>query len=249
MTSPVPASSAPEGAYVACTRCSLFTLCLPVGTDDDGLAMLERIMQRPRPLRRGEWLFRRGDPFRALFVVRSGALKSCVPMDGAAEHVIGFHLPGELLGLDAISAGAHGCAARALSVASVCRLPFDRLQELGAALPSLQQQMLRILCRQVFDDHGLQVLHGRRQADARLAAFIANLAARFRRRGLSGHEFRLSMSRDDIGSYLGLAKETVCRLLARLEDDGLVAVRGKWLHVRDGERLRARAGVDGAAQA
>lgn len=225
--------------HVACRDCSLFQLCLPVGIGAADLALLERIIKRRKLLRRGAHVFRPGDRFQALFAVRSGSIQTYAPGRSAANQVVGFHLPGELLGLDAIDTGVHRFGARALEAASLCEVPFDRLEELGGEIPSVQRQLLRIMSKQILHDQALRVLLCARSAEERLAAFLVNLSQRFQRRGFSASEFRLSMSRRDIGQHLGLAKETVCRLLARLERDRLIAVRRKHVRVVDRARLAA----------
>lgn len=233
------ASAPASEPHVACRNCSLFQLCLPVGIGEADLELLERILKRRKLLRRGAHLFRPGDPFRAVLAVRSGSIKTYAPGRGAATQVVGFHLPGELLGLDAIDAGVHRFGARALESASLCELPFDRLEALGGRVPSVQRQLLRIMSKQILHDQALRVLLGARRAEERLAAFLVNLSQRFQRRGFSTAEFNLSMSRRDIGEYLGLAKETVCRLFARLERDRLIAVRRKHVRILDPARLAA----------
>lgn len=223
--------------HVACRDCSLFQLCLPVGIGEADLELLERIIKRRKLLRRGAHVFRPGDPFRAVLAVRSGSIKTYVPGRGAATQVVGFHLPGELLGLDAMDAGVHRFGARALESASLCELPFDRLEALGGEIPSVQRQLVRIMSKQILHDQMLRVLLCARNAEERLAAFLVNLSQRIRRRGFSAVEFNLSMSRRDIGEYLGLAKETVCRLFARLERERLIAARRKHVRLLDPARL------------
>jgi CRP/FNR family transcriptional regulator len=224
---------------VACRNCTLFQLCLPVGIGAADLDLLERIIKRRRMLERGEEVIRPGEPFRAVYAVRSGSIQTYARTRSGRTLVTGFHLPGELIGLDAIDSGVHHAGARALESSSVCELPFDRLEALGARISSVQRQMLRIMSKRILQDEVLRVQLCARGAAQRLAAFLAGLSQRFKRRGFSPTEFNLRMSRRDIGEYLGLAHETVSRLLARFERERLIAVRRRHVRILDGARLAA----------
>jgi CRP/FNR family transcriptional regulator len=231
-----------ENIRVACKNCSLTALCLPMGLDPDDVALLDDIVKRTRPLRRGDFLFRGGDRFRSLFVVKTGAVKTFAPSLEGGEQVLGFHLPGELIGLDAIDTGAHACTARALETSTICEIPFARLEELTCRIPSLQHQMYRLLSKEIGHDTDLLLLLGKRNAEERLATFILNFAKRLEKRGLSPTDFQLSMSRHEIGNYLGLAVETVSRLFTRFHDDGLMIVDRKHIQILDWPALEALAG-------
>jgi CRP/FNR family transcriptional regulator len=221
---------------VACRNCSLHQLCLPMGISPADMEKLERIIERSNPLSRGEYLFRRGDRFRSIFAVKSGSVKTAAFSEDGHEEITGFHLPGELFGLDAIDSGMHNCSAQALERSSVCEIPFASLEQLSAELPSLMHQMLRIMSREIQQEQGsLQLAH--KSAEARLATFLLGLSQRLRARGFAGDEFRLSMSRYDIGNYLGLAVETVSRLLTRFQDQGLMGVEWKKITLLDLPRL------------
>jgi CRP/FNR family transcriptional regulator len=232
-----------QSGKVACQDCSLFQLCLPVGIDQNDLAEVDRIIKRRRPIRRGDQLFVTGDKFRSIYAVRSGSLKTSVLTEDGRELVTGFFLPGEIVGLDAIGTGEHTCGARALETTSVCEIPYDELEAIGARIPSLPRQLLRIMSREMHHDQLLLLLLGKRSADERLAAFLFSLSQRFGLRGYSPNEFNLSMSRNDIGNYLGLAVETVSRLFSRLQEDGILAVRSRHVRLLDIQNLRTLAGV------
>jgi CRP/FNR family transcriptional regulator, anaerobic regulatory protein len=223
---------------VACKDCSLEQLCLPVGIGAADLEMLDKIVKRRRPIHRGEHLFRIGDSFRCFYAVRSGSIKSYTLVEDGREQVTGFHLPGELIGLDAIAAGRHHCAAKALEVASVCEIPFDHFELLAEKLPSLPRQMLRIMSREIAQEQAQITQLGQKSGEERLAAFLVSLSERFRQRGFSASEFNLSMSRIEIGNYLGLAEETVCRLFTRFEETGVLHVDRKHVQIRDLSLLR-----------
>jgi CRP/FNR family transcriptional regulator len=228
---------------VACQDCSLFQLCLPVGIDQGDLAEVDRIIERRRPIQRADPLFTTGDKFRSIFAVRSGSLKTSVLTEDGREQVTGFFLPGEIVGLDAIATAVHTCTARALETTSVCEIPYDELEAVGARIPSLPRQLLRIMSREMHHDQLLLLLLGKRSADERLAAFLVSLSQRFGLRGYSPNEFNLSMSRNDIGNYLGLAVETVSRLFSRLQEDGILAVHSRHVQLRDLVRLQTLAGI------
>lgn len=233
-----------HAAKVACKDCSLHQLCLPRSIDGNDLDKLDEIIQRKRPLKRGEHLFHLGGEFSSIYVVRSGSLKTYTPTIDGTEQVTGFHLPGELLGLDAIGKGQHPCAARALESTSVCEVPFDSLEELTQLLPSLQHQLLRLMSKEIYDDQELMLLLGKKTAEARLSAFILSISLRFKQRGFSCAEFYLSMSRNDIANYLGLAVETVSRMFTRFQEDEFLHVERKHILIKDREKLKAIAGIN-----
>jgi len=242
-STPVSPSRSEPAQRVACSDCNLNSLCLPVGIDAADLAELDLIINRRRPIARGDHLFKSGDPFRSIYAIRSGSLKTYRMTEDGREQINGFFLPGELVGFDAIGYDEHRCAAQALETTSVCEIPFEQLEKLGERIPSLPQQLLRIMSRELHDDHLLLMLLGKRTADERLAAFLASLSQRFGARGYSSSEFNLSMSRIDIGNYLGLAVETVSRLFGRFQEQGILEVHNRLVRLIHPERLRTLAGV------
>ncbi len=227
-----------SGIKVACRNCSLFQLCLPVGISEADLELLDNIIKRRRPVKRGEHLFQVGEPFQAIYAVRSGSIKTYAPTEDGHEQVTGFHLPGELLGLDAIITESHPCAAKALETTSLCEIPFEQLEALGNRIPGLQHQLLKIMSKEILHDHSLLMLLGKKSAEERLAALLMSLSNRYRARGFSPTEFNLSMSRNDIGNYLGLAVETVSRLFTRFQEERLLTVQRKHIRVLDLPHLR-----------
>ena len=226
------------GIKVACNNCALHQICLPIGLDRRDLEKLEEIIRRQRPLKRGEHLFRQDDEFHAVYAVRSGSLKTYTLTSDGNEQISGFYLPGELVGLDAIGLGRHPSSARVLETASFCEIPFDQLEELSGILPSLRHQLLGLMSKEIFCDETMLMVLGKNSAESRLATFLLNLSNRFRDRGFSPVEFRLHMSRNDIGNYLGLAVETVSRLFTRFQEQGLLEAKGKHIRLRDLEALR-----------
>ena len=180
---------------VACGDCSLSKLCVPMGLEAADMDRLDTLMKRPRPLRRGEHLFRAGDRFHSIYAVRSGSVKSYTPCHDGSEQVIGFHLPGELVGLDAIESEEHVCAARVLETTSVCVLPFDRIQEIACEVPSLQRQFLRLMSKELAHEEAMLMLLGKASAEERLATFLLSLAQRFKDGEDVGAELHALLSR------------------------------------------------------
>jgi CRP/FNR family transcriptional regulator len=216
-----------ETIRVACRSCTLATLCLPVGLAPEDVERLDDIVKRNRPLHRGDYLFRSGERFRSLFVVKTGSVKTYSPIEEGGEQVLGFHLPGEVIGLDAIEKEVHACSAKVLETSAICEVPFSRFEELSNSIPSLQHQMYRLLSKEISQDTEMLLLLGKKSAEERLATFLLSMSRRLRRRGLSATDFYLSMSRHEIGNYLGLAVETVSRLFTRFQDEGLLKVDRK----------------------
>jgi CRP/FNR family transcriptional regulator len=198
-----------------------------MGLAPEDVERLDDIVKRTRPLHRGDFLFRTGDRFRSLYVVKTGSIKTFAPSPEGGEQVLGFHLPGEIIGLDAIDTEAHACSAKVLETSAICEIPFSRLAELSASIPSLQHQMFRLLSKEISHDTDMLLLLGKKNAEERLAAFLVSLSRRLAKRGLSPTDFYLSMSRHEIGNYLGLAVETVSRLFTRFQDEGLLKVDRK----------------------
>ena len=226
----------------SCGECSLQGLCLPAGVDGDDLGRLDAVVvQRRKPLRPGETLFRTGEPLGSVYVASEGAFKSIGINEAGEEHVLGFHLPGELFGLDAIGSGQHRCDAVALTEARVCELPFASLAAIAAQLPSLQQQLLRVIGQSTDRDHDHVDVLSRRQASERIALFLHGLGERYRRIGRPADDFRLPMSRDEIARYLGLALETVSRGFSRLHEDGVIEVAGRRVRILDEHALHEAA--------
>lgn len=222
---------------VACRECSLNGICLPIGVGSEDLERLDAIIDRKRPLSRGEHMFQTGDRFQALYAVRSGSLKTYATSPDGQEQVMGFFLPGELVGLDAIADNYHPLSAKALETTSICEIPFTALESLSSQLPSLQRELMRIMSQEIRDDEQNMIVLGQKSAEERLAAFLVSLSNRFQRRGFSPNQFNLSMSRGDIGNYLGLALETVSRLFTRFQNEKLLRVDRKHIELLDRGRL------------
>lgn len=223
----------------ACQDCSLRGLCLPLGLNEADMHALEGTVKSQRKLKKGETLYRAGDPFRALFAIRSGSTKTCeISTDGSVQ-ITGFHLPGELLGIDAISNEQHPCDVVALESTELCELPFDKLEALARVLPGLQHQLFRIMSREIMNEERQLLMLGRMKAEERLAVLLLSFSERYARLGFSATDLHLPMSRQDLGDYLGLALETVSRLFSRFQEEDLIRVQGRDVHIVSLDRLKA----------
>ena len=225
----------------SCAQCSLHVLCLPAGIGSSDLQQLDEIVRNRRPLDSGDHLFRSGQALGSLYVAREGAFKTVATNEDGESQVIGFHLPGELLGLDALGSGFHACDAQALTRATVCEVPLGQLESICAKLPGLQHQLLRIIGQGINRDQSHMEMLGRRQAAERVALFLHGLSERYKLLGRSGDMFVLPMSREDIASFLGMVIETVSRTLTKMQDDGVISVRGRQVTILDAARLDAMA--------
>lgn len=234
---------------VACRDCSLRELCLPVGLEDIDMRSLDKMVRRTQTLKKGQFLYRIGDSLGSLFAIKNGSVKTSELAHNGNIQITGFHLPGELLGIDAISSERHPCDAVALEPTAVCEIPLDNLEELARKVPSLQRQLLRIMSREIVQDEALLMMLGKMNAEARLATCLVSFSERFERLGLSSSAFKLTMSRQDLGDYLGLALETVSRLFSRFQEEGLIQVEGRNIVILDIDNLRALARGDGLSDA
>ncbi len=224
---------------IVCGACSLRELCLPAGLDLVELNAVDRVINRRRAVMRGHYLFRNKARLQSLYAIRSGCMKTSVLHEDGREQVAGFHIAGDLMGLDAIGDGRHACDAIALDDSEVCEIPLGTLEQLSREIPSLQQHFHRILSREIVNDHNMMLLLGSMRANERLAVFLLDLSRRQAARGYSSTEFMLRMTRADIGSYLGLKLETVSRTLSRMQSLGLIAVRNRHIRISDAEGLKA----------
>ena len=234
-----PAIMADDGdALSFCSTCAFSQACLSQGMDKHALMDLHVLVEHVGPLHAGEHLFREGDPFTAIAAVRTGTVKTYhIDRDGH-EQVLGFHLPGEVIGLNAIHDDRYPCNAVALDTVMLCRFSFPKIALLAQRLPNLQQHLFRLMSR----DIGVASLFaGDNTADERMAAFLVGLSRRLAARGFSPRRFQLTMSRTDIANYLRQAPETVSRVLRRFEKDGVLHIKQRDVEIVDMPRLEALA--------
>jgi len=224
---------------LSCVNCRMRVLCLPAALDPPQLNALENIIEHRRTLRSGEYLYKQNEPFTALYAILTGCVKTYTTHEDGWVRITGCHLPGEIFGFSGIDEGQYRSTARALEDTLVCEIPFDDLEDLCRRIPDLQSRLFHLMSRRLVEDHELaaQFLH-KRPARKRIAAFLLGLSTRATRRGEPSLEFRLPMSRTDIGNYLGITLETVCRELARLEKHGTIRVHKRDLTILDLPKLR-----------
>ncbi len=199
---------------------------------------MDTLVQERVRVHKGETLYRMGEPLTAVYAIRFGTLKTHVTMEDGRTQITGFHLPGEVVGLDGLSEMQHASDATALEDTEVCVVRFDDLQSLSGTLPSLQQQFLRLMSKEISQDQIMLITLGSMRAEERLAAFLVNMSERLSMRGYSSSEFVLRMSREEIGSYLGLKLETVSRLFSRFAEAGLIQIRQRHVKLVDMEGIR-----------
>ncbi len=227
-----------EPFKVACSNCNLRELCLPVGMSTDQLLKLDSLVSTRRAVQRGDTLFRSGEAFQSLYAVRTGFFKTCVASEDGRDQVTGFQMAGELLGLDGIGTERHTCDAVALEDSQVCIIPFHQLEDLSREVSDLQRQFHRIMSREIVRDHGVMLLLGSMRAEERLAALLLNLTQRLQSRGFSASELILRMTREEIGSYLGLKLETVSRTFSKFQEEGLLEVKQRQIRILDQDGLQ-----------
>ena len=227
-----------ELVKVACSNCNLRELCMPVGLSAEELTRVDELVATRRSIKRGASLFHNGEKFTSLYAIRTGFFKTSVTTEDGRDQVTGFQMAGAIIGLDGIVNDQHTCDAIALEDAEVCVMPFDRIEEISREVNALQHHVHKIMSREIVRDHGVMLLLGSMRAEERLAAFLLNLVQRLQARGFSKSELVLRMTREEIGSYLGMKLETVSRTFSKFSDDGLVEVKQRHIHIRDAEALK-----------
>lgn len=224
---------------ISCKDCGIFGLCREVNGPDVDLSLPETIVKYRKLFKRGDVLFRVGDPKRAVYAIRCGSIKTYVTTDDGRMQITGFHISGELLGLGTIAAIHTTSEARVLETTMVCEVPLDVLEMYCEEVPSVRQEVIKIMSHEILDNHELMLLLGKKNADERLATFLLGFSRRYQKRNYSPSNFNLSMSRSDIGNYLGMAEETVCRVFTRFQDDGLLTTERRQVKILDLARLKA----------
>jgi CRP/FNR family transcriptional regulator len=222
----------------ACASCNLRELCLPAGLSEPELEQLDALVKVRRKIKRGETLYRSGETFDAIYAIRSGFFKSRVTYEDGRDQVTGFSMGGEILGMDGIGQGFHNCDAVALEDSVVCIIPYARLEELSREVEGLQRHFHKMMSREIVRESGVMMLLGVMRAEERIAAFLLNMSQRLGARGYSPMEFHLRMTREEIGSYLGLKLETVSRAFSRFHADGLITVDQKFVRITNHQGLK-----------
>lgn len=231
------------GCAIHCQDCSISQLCIPFTLNESELDQLDQIIERKKPIQKGQELFKAGDELRSLYAIRSGTIKSYTITEQGDEQITAFHLAGDLVGFDAITDDQHPSFAQALETSMVCEIPYEILDDLSGKMPKLRQQIMRLMSNEIKGDQEMILLLSKKNAEERLAAFLYNLSTRFSQRGFSPREFRLTMTPGDIGNYLGLTVETISRLLGRFQKSEILSVKGKYITILNHAELMELAGV------
>jgi CRP/FNR family transcriptional regulator len=222
-----------------CETCAVRQMCLPGGLEMEGDVVLRKLLMGPRRLRKGQRLYMAGEPFQFLYAVRCGTLKSTLPLANGCDQVTGFHLAGDLLGLDGPATGQHPTGAVALENTDTCAISYAQLLEACAESRPLRRRVGQLMAAQLVREHGTLQLMARSHTEARVAGFLLSMAQSMRERGYSAREFQLRMSRAEIGSYLGMSLETVSRSLSTFDRGGLVRVRSRWIELLKPDELQS----------
>jgi CRP/FNR family transcriptional regulator len=230
--------SVAAGTTSVCAQCGFKPHCMPDTLSRADREHFDALIGAPRTLKRGARLYWNGEPFKSVFIVRNGLFKTSTTTREGREQVTGFQMAGDMLGIDGISNAVHVGDAVALDDSQVCAIPFGELEALASRLPAVQRHLHQLMGREIVRDHGVMLLLGAMSADARLIAFLLNLSQRFALRGYSATEFHLRMTREEIGSYLGLKLETISRVFSRLQSEGLIAVNLKHIRIMDLDQFR-----------
>jgi CRP/FNR family transcriptional regulator len=223
---------------VACSNCNLRELCMPMGLKAEELEKIDEVVAIRRKVKRGTRLYANGEKFTSLYAIRTGFFKTCITTEDGRNQVTGFQMAGEIIGLDGIVKEHHTCDAVALEDAEVCVMPFERIEELSRDVVALQRHVHKIMSREIVREHGVMLLLGSMRAEERLAAFLLNLVQRLHARGFSQSELLLRMTREEIGSYLGLKLETVSRTFSKFVEDGIVEVKQRHVRILNTDALK-----------
>jgi CRP/FNR family transcriptional regulator len=225
---------------IHCQTCTFSHLCLPVSLNKSELESLDDIIERKKPLHKHDKLVSAGQAFHSLYAIRSGSFKTFISDKDGVEQITGFHFPGDIIGFDALKNQVHQSSSQALETAMVCELPYDTLESVSNHYPKLRQQIMKFMSAEIKHDHDLIMLLSKRSAEERLLYFIGQLSQRFDERGYSAKQFNLSMTRNEIGNYLGLTVETISRLLTRFQKEELIKVDGKLITIINLDGLKQR---------
>jgi CRP/FNR family transcriptional regulator, anaerobic regulatory protein len=231
-------SSITQNIKVACSNCNLRELCMPLGFTNQEMKKIDDVVKTRRRVQQGDSLFVNGDTFTSLYAIRTGVFKTSVSTEDGREQVIGFQMAGEIVGLDGIVNDLHSCNAVALEDAEVCVMPFANIETLSREFPELQRHVHKIMSREIVRENKVMMLLGNMRAEERLAAFLLNLVQRMHARGFSQSEIVLRMTREEIGSYLGMKLETVSRTFSKFSEEGIIEVKQRYVRIIKPDTLK-----------
>ena len=229
---------------IKCQNCSISELCLPFSLNDSELNLLDDIIQRKKPIQKNTQIFQAGAALHTLYAIRSGTFKTFIISEQGEEQITGFHLAGDLLGFDALGKKQHPSFAKALETSMVCEIPFEVLDALSSKIPKLKAQIMNLMSNELHCNSEMLLLLNRKNAEAKLATFLASYGKRLGARHLSSLQFNLPMTRSEIGNYIGLTIETISRLMTRFQKEGLIKVENKYITIIDKEALFKLAGLN-----
>lgn len=235
---PAQKARARPAEVVPCSDCSLRDVCMPSDLTPSDLERVDALICGSRKVARGDTLYRTGDDFQNIYAIKAGAFKTVVTLRDGREQITGFQIAGEPLGMEGVHAGEHTSDAVALEDSLLCIIPFGRLERLCSDIRVMQRHLHRLMSGEIVRKSQLLAMLGSMRAEERVSAFLINLSERLRARRCSDTDLKLRMSREEIGSYLGMTLETVSRMLSRFHDEELIAVRGKLVRILDAERLQ-----------
>ncbi len=225
--------------FSSCAYCSVRRLCLPVSVDREEINIIDDLVANRPSLNKSDYLFHAGDKFNSLYAIKSGAVKTYGSTKGGREQITGFHFSGELIGLDAIGNNMHNCSAVALEKTVICAIPYKSIEEVSLHVPAIQQEITRLMSREIRNDEEMLMAMGSMRAEQRVACFLFSLYRRLLLRSKEKYTFRLPMTREEIGNYLGLSLETVSRRMSSLHEDGIIDVENRLITLRDIDALQA----------
>jgi len=228
----------PTAIKVACSNCNLRELCMPMGLSEQDLERIDQLVAARKKIKKGDFLFHSGAPFKSIYAIRTGFFKTSVTTEDGRDQVSGFQMAGEIIGLDGIVNDHHACDAIALEDAEVCVMPFEKIEQLSLEVKSLQHHVHKMMSREIVRENSVILLLGSMKAEERLAAFLLNLVQRLHARGFSQSELVLRMTREEIGSFLGLKLETVSRAFSKFAEDGIIDVKQRNLKIMKPEALK-----------
>jgi len=223
---------------VLCSNCAMRDVCMPGELTSADFERVDDLICGARKVARGETLYRAGDEFQSIYAIKAGAFKTVVTLRDGREQITGFQIAGEPLGMEGIHEGRHASDAVALEDSVLCIIPFRRLEHLCNDIPVMQRHVHRLMSGEIVRKSQLMTMLGSMRAEERVSAFLLNLSQRLRARRYADTEFKLRMSRSEIGSYLGMKLETVSRMLSRFQEEKLIDVRGKLIRILDAEGLQ-----------
>ncbi len=221
----------------SCSNCNLQEICVPRGLGKQGLEELDRLVQKSKLLHKGDFLFRSGEEFKALYAVKLGSVKIYIIDKQGVEQIVGFYFPGEILGLDGIEHHKHSCYASAMETSSLCPIPYSDFSEVCLRVPDFQEQMFRLLSKEFTHENKMLLSINNKNSEEKIATFLSSLAFRFKKLGYSDKEFYLPMSRQEIGNYLGLRIETVSRVFTKFQKKELIELQKKLITIKDNALL------------